>query len=98
MVASVRLCYGHTSRAPVLIFTPKGWDNIAQGAALGSQDQQPPSLKGWDKRCRSPSGCKTKNHDRGPGALPRAKDSHPFGVKAGPYGDHRTTGCSVNAT
>src|SRR5947209_531963 len=37
-----------TSARRCMVFTPKGWDSIAQGIALGSRSHQlPPSLKGW---------------------------------------------------
>jgi hypothetical protein len=29
-------------------FSPKGWDNLAQGNALGTRAYWPSSLKGWD--------------------------------------------------
>jgi mono/diheme cytochrome c family protein len=47
---AVRLGYTARPSVGVPIFTPKGWDNLAQGEALGSRSQiNRPSLKGWDK-------------------------------------------------
>ena len=33
----------------VPLFTPKGWDNLAQGEALGCEAKWFSSLKGWDR-------------------------------------------------
>jgi multidrug efflux pump subunit AcrA (membrane-fusion protein) len=74
------------------VLTPKGWDNIAQGFALGPRLRHPPSLKGWDTACRTLSGCGSLLPSE-PGALPRARLSHPSGVKTAPGNNSR--GCSL---
>src|SRR5437870_4940673 len=37
--------------------TPKGWESLAQGEALGPWPVFSSRLKGWDRSCRTPSGC-----------------------------------------
>jgi hypothetical protein len=36
----------------VWVFTPKGWDNLAQGNALGWMYFRESSLKGWDNESK----------------------------------------------
>jgi DNA polymerase III alpha subunit len=64
-------------------FTPKGCDSLARGNAPGSEGQFSASLKGWDnEHVAALQAARTQLTQ--PGALPRAKLSHPFGVKAAP--------------
>ena len=55
------------------VFTPKGWDNIAQGNALGceTRDLQSEGLRQANEaaRCRTPSGC-TNSRSPYPGRCP----------------------------
>jgi DNA-directed DNA polymerase III PolC len=65
------------------VFTPKGWESLAQGNALGSVRQTECTLKGCDTALSQAFSLDNKT-DTEPRALPWAEDSHPFGVKTMP--------------
>jgi hypothetical protein len=62
------------------LFTPKGWHNKAQGAALGKAPINGEAPTGRNK-CHRPVGAIEMRWSK-PRALPWALLFHPFGVKS----------------
>src|SRR3569623_2154801 len=62
----------------IIVFSLKGWDNIAQGNALGkaTQHKRSSSLKGWDRTVAVLQAAAHTLHQ--PRALPWAMLSQPF--------------------
>ncbi len=57
MTATVNFLCGSRT----VVFSPKGWDNLAQGNALGQYQPMFGSLKGCDRPCPRLSAWKTKH-------------------------------------
>jgi hypothetical protein len=68
----------------VFIFSLKGWDNLAQGNALGMMAVCCSSLKGWDNKPISKTVAPFQGalcYRTFPRAMPWAKLSQPFRLK-----------------